>query len=125
VAGFLERLRAPDALGRVDVVAGNHDRGDDLPRVVALGDVDVVHEPPAAPPARWTVCGHLHPAATVRDETGAGARFPCFLAGPRVVVLPAFGAWAGGGRGARLARGLFDAAWRRYPVAGGEVFALG
>lgn len=125
VARLLERLRAPGALERVDVVAGNHDRGDDLPRGISLGAVDVVHEPPDSPPPRWTVCGHLHPSATIRDETGAGARYPCFLAGARLVVLPAFGAWAGGVRGARLARGVFAADWRRFPVAGGEVFALG
>jgi metallophosphoesterase superfamily enzyme len=122
VAGFLARLRAPGALERVDVVAGNHDRGDAHPRLVPLGDVDVVHEPPAATPARWTVCGHLHPAATVSDATGAGARYPCFLAGPRVLVLPAFGAWAGGVRGRRLERALPAGGWRRLVIAGGEVF---
>ncbi|HVE80509.1 MAG TPA: hypothetical protein VNA89_16710 [Gemmatimonadaceae bacterium] len=107
----------------VVVVAGNHDRGSPAPRLVALGDVDVTHEPPAAPPARWTVCGHLHPVHTVRDETGAGARFRAALVGERVLVLPAFGAWAGGTEARRLARALpgGPATWRALVVSDGVV----
>ena len=129
VADFLGRV---GAACEVAVVPGNHDRrGDDAYAAAGalvaappldLGDVLVAHEPPAAAPARWTVCGHLHPAVEVRDETGAGARYPCALVGPRVVVLPAFGRWAGGVAGARLRRSLFVAEWRAYAVAGGEVF---
>jgi putative SbcD/Mre11-related phosphoesterase len=128
VSAFLER--AAEAL-RVTLVPGNHDRGAaslyDHPVAVSpepllLGDVAVAHAPPTEPPERWTICGHLHPAVTVRDETGAGARFPCALVGERVVVLPAFGAWAGGLTGSRLRRTLFPGDWAAYPVAGGEVF---
>lgn len=119
VASFLDRL-AP--LERVELVSGNHDRGAAgmLP-LVRVGDVDVVHEPPAAEPARWTVCGHLHPSTTVRDETGAGARYPCALAGARTLVLPAFTEWAGGSRVSRIAARLPAGEWRQLVIAGGMV----
>jgi uncharacterized protein len=119
VATFLDRL---SALERVELVSGNHDRGAaGMVPLVRLGDVDVVHEPPAAAPERWTVCGHLHPSTTVRDETGAGARYPCALAGPRTLVLPAFTEWAGGSRVSRLAARLPAGEWRRLVIAGGMV----
>ncbi len=109
------------------VVAGNHDRGSPAPRLVTLGEVDVTHEPPTAPPVRWTVCGHLHPVHTPRDETGAGARFRAALVGERVVVLPAFGAWAGGTEARRLIRALPGGpdAWRTLVVGDGVVVEAG
>ena len=116
---------------RVTVLPGNHDRDAErhyaglavlATEPLAVGPFDVSHEPPSAEPARWTICGHLHPSTDVRDATGAGARYPCALVGPRVVVLPAFSEWAGGVRAGRLRRALFAGAWGRYPVAGGEVF---
>ena len=107
---------------RVDVVAGNHDRGDASPRSLTLGTIDVVHEPPAAPPDRWTVCGHLHPVAELRDETGAALRVPCALVGPRTVILPAFSDWAGGVRAGRLIRSLGWGEWRRVLMGGGRVW---
>lgn len=124
-------LAAVAAELRVTLLPGNHDR--DAARhyaglaalatePFAVGPFEVAHEPPAAEPARWTVCGHLHPSTEVRDPTGAGTRYPCALVGPRVVVLPAFSAWAGGVRAGRLRRALFAGDWSRYPVAGGEVF---
>lgn len=129
VADLIGRVRAACD---VTVVPGNHDRrGDEAyaragAEVVAapldLGVAVVAHEPPAAPPGRWTVCGHLHPAVELRDETGAGARYPCALVGPNVVVLPAFGRWAGGVAGARLRRLLFEAEWRAHAITDGEVF---
>ena len=124
-------LRATSAALPTTLVAGNHDRGaaryadagiDVVTGVLALGDVDVSHEPPAAAPTRWTVCGHLHPATTVRDATGAGMKVPCALVGPRVLVLPAFGEWAGGVAASRLRRSLFVGAWTVVPVAAGEVW---
>jgi putative SbcD/Mre11-related phosphoesterase len=122
VAEFLDRL---SALERVDLVAGNHDRGAaNMSARVSVGDVDVVHEPPREAPARWTVCGHLHPSATVRDETGAGARYPCALVGPRVLVLPAFTEWAGGVHASRVMDALPPGPWRRVVTAGGVVLPL-
>ena len=129
VADLVGRVRAECP---VTVVPGNHDRGgagtyaaagaDVAAEPLDLGDALVVHEPPAAAPERWTLCGHLHPAVELRDETGAGARYPCALVGPRVVVLPAFGRWAGGLAGSRLRRLLFDAPWAAHAMAGREVW---
>ena len=122
VAELLDRLGA--ALARVDVVAGNHDRGASYATSLAIGDVDVVHEPPDAPPARWTLCGHLHPTTTLRDETGAALRVPCALVGERVVVLPAFTEWAGGIRAGRARRALGWGDWTEVACAGGRVWAV-
>src|SRR5687768_10461984 len=76
VADFLARVAAAAA---VTIVPGNHDRGGAAAYAAAgaaiarapldLGDAHVAHEPPAAPPAVWTICGHLHPAVELRDET--------------------------------------------------------
>ncbi len=41
------------------------------------------------------ICGHLHPRATAPTRAGGVSR-PCFVADPRRVLLPAFGAYTGG-----------------------------
>jgi hypothetical protein len=110
------------ALAQVDVVAGNHDRGAAWPAALALGDVDVVHEPPAAAPHRWTVCGHLHPRTTLRDETGASLRVPCALLGERTLVLPAFTDWAGGLQAGRARRVIGWGEWKEIVCAGGRAW---
>ena len=115
---------------RLDVVLGNHDRGGSLPGEVsvarlAVGEIDVVHEPPATVPARWTICGHLHPRITLRDATGASARFPCALAGDHVVVLPAHGTWAGGAEARRLLPRLAPGPWRVLPMVDGQIADIG
>ena len=119
-------VRAEVAL---DVVLGNHDRGDALVggtshASLRVGDVDVVHHPPREAPARWTVCGHLHPRITLRDETGASARYDCALVGPRTVVLPAFSDWAGGAEVRKLIPDLFPGRWRALPISGGLIAEL-
>jgi metallophosphoesterase superfamily enzyme len=117
---LLARVR--ERVGRVDVVAGNHDRGTPYPSSLALGDVDIVHEPPSSPPVRWTVCGHLHPTTTLRDETAASLRVSCALVGERVVVLPAFTEWAGGIRAGRARRALGWGAWREVVTDGARAW---
>jgi putative SbcD/Mre11-related phosphoesterase len=120
VESFLSRL---DALDRVELVSGNHDRGAaGMVAAVRVGDVDVVHYPPARAPERWTVCGHLHPSVAVRDETGAGARYPCALVGTRTLVLPAFTEWAGGTRLSRVKELLPAGEWRQIVVTEDVVF---
>src|SRR5580698_3473054 len=52
------------------------------------------HEP-EADAAPGEVAGHLHPAATVA-KFGRGVRRRCFAADRARIVLPAFGAYAGG-----------------------------
>lgn len=46
-------------------------------------------------PGNRIFIGHEHPAIRLGDGV-ASVKCPCFLVGPRVVVLPAFSAWAAG-----------------------------
>ena len=115
---------------RLDVVLGNHDRGGSLAGEagspgLSVGDVDIVHQPPTSAPSRWTICGHLHPRVTLRDETGASSRFACALVGPHTIVLPAFSAWAGGTEARRLLPQLAAGPWRVLPMVGGEIADVG
>ena len=87
------------ARGRTLVwIAGNHDAAGprDLPgetcESLALAGLQLVHEP-AARPAPGEVAGHLHPCARV---PGAGGRRRCFATDGERIILPAFGAYAGG-----------------------------
>lgn len=87
------------ARGRTLVwIAGNHDRDAprDLPGETAVsltvGGLALVHEPASAP-APGEVAGHLHPCAKV---AGAGGRRRCFVTDGARILLPAFGAYAGG-----------------------------
>jgi DNA ligase-associated metallophosphoesterase len=81
-------------------VVGNHDaegpRG--LPGEVsadlALGRLVLRHEPRPGP-RPGEVCGHLHPAARVRSARGS-VRRRCFATDAERLILPAFGAYAGG-----------------------------
>jgi uncharacterized protein len=121
VARFIEHV---SRVVRLTLVAGNHDRGSTAPRELAIGEVVIQHEPPRDIPDQWTICGHLHPSTMVRDETGAGARYPCFLIGPKICVLPAFTTWAGGTRVSRLLPQLPVGVWRRIVVWEGVVYAV-
>ncbi len=42
------------------------------------------------------IFGHEHPSIVLSDGVASRAKCPCFLAGPGVLVLPAFSAWAAG-----------------------------
>jgi hypothetical protein len=59
-----------------------------------LGAVDLRHEP-AALRAEAEICGHLHPVARVRAD-GLLMRRRCFAGDGARLVMPAFGAYAGG-----------------------------
>ena len=102
------RLAPRDAIRLADLargrnlvwVVGNHDA--DGPRVLP-GEVEpdlmienlmLRHEPrPGAQPGE--VAGHLHPSARVVAR-GRGVRRRCFITDGERMVLPAFGAYAGG-----------------------------
>ena len=94
------RLRAL-AMGRALVwVLGNHDAeaprdlpGEAVARLT-LGHLTLVHEP-AAGLAFAEVAGHLHPCARVLIR-GASVRRRCFVTDGERLILPAFGAYAGG-----------------------------
>jgi DNA ligase-associated metallophosphoesterase len=79
---------------------GNHDPAPpkrfpgDVERSVRLGRLLFRHEP-AAGPAPGEIAGHLHPAARVRAESRT-MRGRCFATDGERLVMPAFGAFAGG-----------------------------
>ena len=81
-------------------VRGNHDA--DLPAGLpgsavedfAVGGMRLVHEP-GETGAEGEVAGHLHPCARVKGRSGS-VRRRCFVTDGRRIVLPAFGAYAGG-----------------------------
>jgi DNA ligase-associated metallophosphoesterase len=81
-------------------IAGNHDPvpvrdvGGECATALAIGALMWRHEPTNAPTA-GEIAGHLHPVARIR--TGERAiRRRCFVADATRVVMPAFGAYAGG-----------------------------
>ena len=107
------------ALGRTLLwLAGNHDR--DAPRglpgevadVFSVAGLDLVHEPTQAP-GGLEVAGHLHPCAKVRGR-GASVRRRCFVTDGERLILPAFGAYAGG---LNVKDATFHQLLRRHPLA--------
>lgn len=92
----IRRLQA----GRTFVwIAGNHDPlphelGGEGATTLDIGPLLFRHEP-AEGPAPGEVCGHLHPAARIVVR-GRGVRRRCFVTDGSRMVLPAFGAYAGG-----------------------------
>jgi hypothetical protein len=81
-------------------VVGNHDADGpaSLPGEVvdetSLEGLTFRHEPMAGPQA-GEAAGHLHPCARVSGP-GRSVRRPCFVTDGERIVLPAFGAYAGG-----------------------------
>lgn len=80
-------------------IAGNHDPeppaaigGRAAPEAL-IGDILFRHEP--VPAAQGEAAGHLHPCARVLGR-GRSVRARCFATDGRRIVLPAFGAYAGG-----------------------------
>lgn len=98
--GYAARIAAL-ARGRTLVwVVGNHDAdgpralpGDRAEDLIA-GPLTLRHEPqPGEQPGEAS--GHLHPAARITGR-GRGVRRRCFVTDGSRIVLPAFGAYAGG-----------------------------
>ena len=111
------------ASGRTLVWAeGNHDRKgqesalDGLPGEVVdelvVGGLTFRHEPLAGP-APGEVSGHLHPAVLLVAR-GRGVRRRAFLTDGERLVLPAFGAYAGG---LNVLDPAFHGLFRREPIA--------
>ncbi len=94
------RLLDLAAAARLVWVIGNHDA--DGPRAlpgepvdqIAIGALILRHEPMPGPQP-GEVAGHLHPCARVVAR-GRSVRRRCFVTDGARVVLPAFGAYAGG-----------------------------
>ena len=109
------------------LVRGNHDRhaGDPPPdlRINALNPPAYVppfalrHEPAETAEA-YTLAGHLHPAVSLRGRGRLHEQLACFVVGPRVAVLPAFGSFTG--------CAVVDpmAGDRVFVIAGDEVLAV-
>jgi uncharacterized protein len=86
------------------LVRGNHDeRSGDPP---AAWGFEVVDEPfsdapfvyrhfPEPSEDGYVLAGHLHPGARLFGRGDQSLRLPCFHAGSRVMVLPAFGSFTG------------------------------
>jgi DNA ligase-associated metallophosphoesterase len=96
------RQRRPK-LGLV-LVRGNHDRHAGDP-AAGLG-IEMVDEPWMAGPFAfchhpdlatfgYVLAGHVHPAFLLASRFDA-LRLPCFVVGPRRMILPSFGAFTGG-----------------------------
>lgn len=81
-------------------ITGNHDPdpmagvGGTFSEVVALGSVVFRHQPAPAP-ANGEIAGHLHPSARM-SHRGRSVVRRCFASNGRRLVMPAFGAYAGG-----------------------------
>jgi hypothetical protein len=80
-------------------IAGNHDPepsedvGGDFAASLTLGPLTFRHEPDSA--GDGVIAGHLHPVARIARRGRAVSR-RCFACDGRRVVMPAFGAYAGG-----------------------------
>jgi DNA ligase-associated metallophosphoesterase len=111
-------------------IAGNHDPARHMlagvhAETVAIGRVLFRHEPTAcAPPGE--IAGHLHPAAVVAGK-GKWVRRRCFAGDGHRLVLPAFGAYAGGLNVLdRAFAGLFARpTFRAYALGEDRVYAVG
>ena len=81
-------------------IAGNHDPdpavniGGRFADVLALGPLTFRHEPSPCP-SDGEIAGHLHPLARIAQRGRAVSR-RCFASDGRRLVMPAFGAYAGG-----------------------------
>ncbi|WP_421862232.1 ligase-associated DNA damage response endonuclease PdeM [Parvibaculum sp.] len=81
-------------------IAGNHDPvpprafGGAVMEELRIGPLTFRHEPQAAP-STGEVAGHLHPCAAVRVR-GRRLRRRCFASDGTRMIMPAFGAYAGG-----------------------------
>jgi len=81
-------------------ICGNHDPhlpasiGGTVCATLTIRGVTLRHEPSPAQPAR-EIAGHLHPVARIARR-GAAIRRRCFATDGHRLVMPAFGAYAGG-----------------------------
>ncbi len=122
-----ERLSRQDAAGLTALAAGrtlvwvvgNHDADGPkaLPGEIAgelsIAGLTLRHEPRAGL-APGEAAGHLHPAAKVRAPRGT-VRRRCFVTDSERIVLPAFGAYAGG---LNVRDAAFAGLFARPPLAG-------
>ena len=81
-------------------IAGNHDPdpardiGGEFAERLSVGPLTLRHEPTEGP-CDGEIAGHLHPSARV-TQRGLAVTCKCFATDGRRLILPAFGAYAGG-----------------------------
>jgi DNA ligase-associated metallophosphoesterase len=110
-------------------IAGNHDAaapaglaGDHM-NSLTVGRLTFRHEPSAMPVA-GEIAGHLHPAACVAGR-GRTVRRRCFVGDGERLVLPAFGAYAGGLNVLdRAFASLFNRSFRAFVLGKDRVYAV-
>ena len=86
------------------LVRGNHDKhaGDPAEQLGidlvdepwTVGRLSFCHHPDIAAPG-YVLAGHVHPVYVLATRFDA-LRLPCFVAGPRRMILPSFGSFTGG-----------------------------
>jgi DNA ligase-associated metallophosphoesterase len=110
-------------------IEGNHDPhppgwlGGTITPEIAIGGLVFRHEPQASPQP-GEIAGHLHPCANVTMR-GRSLRRRCFASDGTRLVMPAFGAYAGGldVRDPAIAS-LFPDAFAAYMLGGRRVYAV-
>ncbi|MEJ1969283.1 MAG: ligase-associated DNA damage response endonuclease PdeM [Rhizomicrobium sp.] len=110
-------------------IEGNHDPqppqwlGGTITEEIAIGGLVFRHEPSPVPQP-GEIAGHLHPCATVTLR-GRSLRRRCFASDGLRLVMPAFGAYAGGLDVADGAiSSLFAGAFAAYMLGGRRVYAV-
>ena len=127
-----EERAALSALGRAADwvwITGNHDPappawlGGTVVDEIKLGRLVFRHEPGAMfQPGE--IAGHLHPVTTV-TRRGRSLRRRCFVSDGRRMVLPAFGAYAGGlDLWETAIRALFDGDFAAFMLGTSRVYAV-
>ena len=109
-------------------VTGNHDRtlpdhlGGEVVAEISLGGFTLRHEP--QPAAGAEIAGHLHPVGKVVMR-GRGVRRRCFLTDGTRLIMPAFGAYAGGLNACdAVFRPLFPAGFTAHLIGSERIFAI-
>lgn len=126
-----ERALLAELVARTDWIwiEGNHDPhppkwlGGSVTAELAVGGLVFRHEPLLIPQP-GEIAGHLHPCATV-SRHGRSLRRRCFAADGARMVMPAFGAYAGGlDVGDAAISDLFAGAFAAYMLGGRRVYAV-
>jgi hypothetical protein len=122
-------LQALSASAHFLWITGNHDPhppawlGGVVMEEWREGGLSLRHEP-EADAAPGEVAGHLHPAATVA-KFGRGVRRRCFVANGARLLMPAFGAYAGGLDVGDIAiTGLFPGRFHAFMLGQDRVYAI-
>ncbi|HEY2445570.1 MAG TPA: ligase-associated DNA damage response endonuclease PdeM [Rhizomicrobium sp.] len=109
-------------------IAGNHDPapprwlGGSIREEVAIGGLVFRHEPSSC--AAGEIAGHLHPCKSL-VRLGRSLRRRCFVSDRKRLVMPAFGAYAGGlDVRDRAVRMLFGETFLAYLLGARRVYAV-